>query len=98
MRLLAQLTVGYVAVLVSALAASLIAILVYLRRIGNTLGEVRALLARVRDETAPLGGHLGAVNEASTSVADGMSQAREHLARAADQLAALSGPSEPGAA
>ena len=70
MRLLRTLTLGYLAVLVGALAASLIAILVELRRIGAGLGEVGAALTRVRDHTTPLGGHLQGVQDASVGLAD----------------------------
>jgi hypothetical protein len=70
MQLLRTLTLGYLAVLVAALAASLIAILVELRRIGGGLAEVGAALTRVRDHTAPLGGHLEGVRDASVALAD----------------------------
>ena len=87
MRLLRTLTLGYLAVLVGALAASLIAILVELRRIGAGLGEVGAALTRVRDHTAPLGGHLQGVQDASVGLADRMQAARTSLEHADRALA-----------
>jgi hypothetical protein len=86
-RLLRALTLGYLAVLVAALAASLIAILVELRRIGAGLGEVGAALTRARDRTAPLGGHLQTVQDASVALADRMQAARTSLGHADDALA-----------
>src|ERR687886_121680 len=50
MPLLRTLTLIYAAMLTSALGASLAAILVYLRRIAGTLGEVGAALAVVQQE------------------------------------------------
>ena len=70
MQLVRALTLGYLAVLVAALAGSLIAILVELRRIGGGLAEVGAALTRVRDHTAPLSGHLEAVRDASVALAE----------------------------
>jgi hypothetical protein len=82
MRLLRTLTLGYLAVLVSALAASLIAILVELRRIGAGLADVSAALTRARDHTAPLGGHLQTIQDASAGLADRVQAARTSLEHA----------------
>ena len=82
MRLLVKLTLGYVAVLVPTLAGSLIAILVYLRRISGTLGEVQAGLAKVSEQTAPLNATLGTVQQVTTATADQMAQARTSLQHA----------------
>ena len=87
MRLLRTLTLGYLAVLVAALAASLIGILVELRRIGSGLSEVGAALARVRDHTAPLGGHLQTVQDASVALADRAQAAATSLEHADEALA-----------
>jgi hypothetical protein len=79
MQLLRTLTVGYLGVLVSALAASLIAILVQLRRIDAALGEVADALTLVRDRTAPLEGHLGAIQTATGTFGDRMQAASGSL-------------------
>lgn len=89
MRLLTILTLGYAAVLVGALAASLTAILVYLRRIGAVLGDVRGALSTVRDETAPLEGYLRTVNGAAVAPADRLVGVRETLKRADDHLGTI---------
>lgn len=54
MTVLTVATLVYAAVLVLALAASLITILVYLVRVGRALGEVEEALADVTRESAPL--------------------------------------------
>jgi len=68
-ELLRWLTVAYAAVLVLALAASLIAMLVQLWRIGTVLGEVGTSLRDVATETSPLGGYLKALHETFSDVA-----------------------------
>ena len=87
MRLLRMLTLGYVGVLVSALAASLIAILVQLRRIDAALGDVAGALTLVRDRTAPLEGHLSAVQTATGAFGDRMQAASSSLEAAEKALA-----------
>ena len=87
MQLLRTLTLGYLVVLVGALAASLIAILVELRRIGGGLAEVGAALGRARDHTAPLGGHLESVRDASVALADRTQAAATSLEHADAALA-----------
>lgn len=82
MRLLRALTLAYTAVLVPTLAASLIAILVYLRRIAGTLGEVRAALATVSEQTDPLNATLGTVQQVTIASADRLAEARASLQRA----------------
>src|SRR5438067_11189498 len=77
---LTWVTVIYAIVLVVVLAVSLIAILYYLWSIGTTLGKISAGLAVVRQQTAPLGGHIAAINGALESVRDGLSGALEELA------------------
>lgn len=89
MEVLKVLTWIYVAVLVLALAVSLIAILVYLWRIAGSLGKARAALEAVRDETAPLDEPLEQLQGASGGAAEELSKARESLARADDRLEAL---------
>ena len=68
MELLRWLTVAYAAVLVLALAASLIAILVQLWRIGSVLAQVGASLKDVATTTAPLGAYLKALHDAFADV------------------------------
>ena len=63
MTVLVWATLIWAAVLVLAVAASLLAIWIVLRRIGGTLGEVREALAEVSTRSEPLAGHLGAVDE-----------------------------------
>jgi hypothetical protein len=90
MHLLRTLTIGYLGVLVSALAASLIAILVQLRRIDAALGEVAGTLTLVRDRTAPLEGHLSTVQTATGAFGDRMQAASGSLEtadRALEQVA-----------
>lgn len=54
MELLRVLTLIYAAVLVLALAASLLAVWIYLRRVSRALGNVREALEAARRETGPL--------------------------------------------
>ena len=92
MDLLRKLTLIYTAVLVSALGSSLVAILVQLWRIAGALGEVREVLEEVRDETAPLGGHLQAVHQAVVGTAQGLGDAGARLGRAEAGLGPLAPP------
>jgi|SRR5215212_9418145 septation ring formation regulator EzrA len=89
METLKNLSWIYAAVLVLALAVSLIAILVYLWRIASSLGKARAALEVVRDETALLSEPLEELRDASGGAAEELSRARESLARADDRLEAL---------
>ena len=89
MRLLRALTLIYTAILVSALGASLGAIWIYLRRVANVLGEVRAALAQVRDETVPLGEHLRGLHDASVASGEDLTETRGRLARADERLAEI---------
>ncbi len=89
MEALKNLTWVYAAVLVLALATSLIAILVYLWRIASALGKARTALEAVGDETAPLSEPLEHLRDASSDTAEELSKARESLARADDRLEAL---------
>ena len=89
MKLLRTLTLGYAVVLVLALGASLIAIWVYLRRIGDVLGEVRAALVAVRDATGPLGELLQPLQDVVAGSAAALADAQASLARANDRLSAL---------
>lgn len=84
-------TLMYAIVLVLALAVSLIAILYYLWSIGTTLGKIRAGLLVVRDQTAPLGGHVEAINGALGTVAGDLSAARDDLLAVDGALAQVMG-------
>src|SRR3712207_1054769 len=97
MVLLRNLTLIYTAVLVSALGSSLVAILVQLWRIAGALGEVREVLEDVRNETAPLGGHLQGVHGAVVGTAEGLGEVGARLARVNDGLGTLAppGPAQP---
>ena len=91
MPLLRTLTLIYTAVLTSALGASLAAILVYLRRIAGTLGEVHGALAVVKQETEPLGEHLQRLQDATATPAEGLADAHARLAHADEALSSLTG-------
>jgi hypothetical protein len=88
-NLLTILTLIYVAVLVVALVASLIAIFVYLRRISRTLGEAREALTAVRNATVPLEGHLQSLHDLSTGPAGELQQAEAQMEIANDQLTVI---------
>ena len=81
MAFLTWVTVIYALVLVVVLAVSLITILYYLWSIGTTLGKISAGLGAVRQQTAPLGGHITAINGALETVRDGLGGALDDLAR-----------------
>lgn len=87
MKELRTLTLAYVAILVPTLAASLIAILVYLRRVASSLEQIGEGLSVVNRDTAPLAGHLDGVHAASIQLADGMTEARAHFTNASTELA-----------
>jgi hypothetical protein len=93
MDLLVVLTLGYVAILVLAVAVSLVAILVYLLQIRSALGDTRAALSRVSDETKPLAEHLEALRDASAGSADDMTAVGTMLEEAAERF-----PSQEGSA
>jgi hypothetical protein len=95
MELVRILTLVYVAVLVLALAASLLAIWVYLRRIGAALAEARDALAIAARESSPLESHIQPLRDLAGEMADELAaadsyleEADEHLARIADRLGA----------
>jgi hypothetical protein len=96
MTFLAWVTVVYALVLVVVLAVSLITILYYLWSIGTTLAKIGAGLGVVRQQTAPLGGHITAINGALESVRDGLSGALDDLAHTNAALGTVVG--EPPAA
>jgi hypothetical protein len=95
MAFLTWVTVIYALVLVVVLAVSLIAILYYLWSIGTTLGKIRAGLGVVRDQTAPLGGQIEAINGALGTVAVDLSAARDDLLSTDSALAQVMGEATP---
>ena len=90
---LTWITVIYAVVLVLVLAVSLSTILYYLWSIGTTLGKISGGLAVVRHQTAPLGGHISAINGALQSVGEGLGGALEDLAGTNAALGTLVGES-----
>lgn len=63
MELLRLVTLVYAGVLVLALAVSLTAVLVYLRRIASALAETRRSLRLIRESTTSLEQHLAPAAE-----------------------------------
>lgn len=86
MELLRTLTLIYAAVLVIALAVSLIAILVWLIRIGRALGEVKSALITVADNTRPLEQFFTPLGDGPDRAEDDLKHARAALARADERL------------
>ena len=89
MRLLTWLTIIYAVVLVLALAASLITIFIYLWRIGSALALVEGALGQAERNTAPLKGHVEAINGGLTSVGEGLTLVDRHLASVDTSLGAV---------
>lgn len=85
-QLLTWLTLIYLAVLVLALALSLIAIFVYLWKIGSALVGVELALVQTKSNTAPLKGHLDAINGGLIGVRDGLGLVDNHLASTDESL------------
>lgn len=94
---LAWVTVVYAGVLVVVLACSLIAIFYYLWSIGTTLAKIGAGLGIVRQQSAPLGGYIGAINGALTTVSTGFTSALDDLADVNGALGSVLGDPEPRA-
>ena len=86
MELLTWLTVIYLVVLVVALAASLIAIFVYLWKIGSALAGVERALVQTKANTQPLAGHIEAINGGLVGVRDGLMLVDDHLASTTGSL------------
>ncbi len=96
MDLLRILTLIYIAILVLALAVSLITILVFLRRISKNLGQVQDKLQTVRELTQPLAGPIGMLKDVAGGAANGLSQTKDQLTRADGQLAMVADQSGSG--
>jgi hypothetical protein len=93
-ELLTWATVVYALVLVVVLAVSLATIWYYLWSIGTTLGKIRDGLLIVRDQTAPLGGHVTAINGALDRAAGGFGGALDDLAATDAALGELAGEAD----
>lgn len=89
MELLRILTLIYAAVLVLALAASLVAIWVLLRRAAGALNEAKLALLRVQRESAPLQGYLAPLRDGVGAVAEELNTADAQLEQADQRLCAL---------
>ena len=81
--ILVVVTVLYAAVLVAALAATLITIAVYLWRISAMLERVRSALGEVRERTTPLRQDLDGVSRLTQDHVEEFEQATIALERAA---------------
>lgn len=89
MELLRLVTLVYAGVLVLALAVSLTAIWVYLRRIAGALGGAREAFSRVATETEHLDPNLHPLRDLSREAAEEMSAAESALESADERLSAL---------
>ncbi|CAN5648993.1 hypothetical protein BH23GEM3_BH23GEM3_11420 [soil metagenome] len=89
MELLRILTLIYAGVLILALAASLIAIWVLLRRTAGALAEAKRLLLRVEHQTAPLRDHIEPLRDGAGAVAEALDTAGTQLEEADQRLSAL---------
>ena len=96
-ELLTWLTVGYVVVLVLVLAATLIAILYYLRKIGGTLGQIAEGLSVVERQTAPLAEKIDAINGGLGAIGAGLAGAADELAGTDQLLASVAGEASEAA-
>ena len=77
--LLTRLTLGLVAVVVVVLAGHLILIAAALIRANRNLTKLVGGLEAIRDNTAPLGADLTAINGAAVALRDGLLAVDEHL-------------------
>ena len=76
---LTRITLGLVAVIVVTLAGHLILIAAALIRANRNLTKLVGGLEAVRDNTAPLGADLTAINGAAVALRDGLLAVDEHL-------------------
>ncbi len=77
--LLTRLTFGLVAVVVGLLATYLILIAAALIRANRNLQKLVGGLEAIRDNTAPLGADLTAINGAAVALRDGLLAVDQHL-------------------
>lgn len=92
MQILTTLTLIYAAVLVAALAVSLIAIWLYLRRTGNALAEAASALDEVKEKSAELASRLSDV-EVRQEAFDRFGEAERSMEEAEAILGRISGRS-----
>lgn len=97
MELLRTLTLIHAGVLVLALAASLTAIWIELRRIAAALGGTRAALAMVEERTRPLDEGIRPFARDLERASRSLQDARARLAWADDRLNELPEPAGAGA-
>ncbi|MBA3336236.1 MAG: hypothetical protein H0T49_01565 [Chloroflexia bacterium] len=76
---LTRITVGLVSVIVVVLAGHLILIAAALIRANRNLAKLVGGLEAIRDNTAPLGDDLTAINGAAIALRDGLTAVDEHL-------------------
>ncbi len=89
MEVLRLLSLIYAGVLVLALAVSLIAVLIYLRRIGGVLAETRRSLSLTQQRTLPLEEHLAPLSAETIRIRAATADADEDLMEANEQLTTL---------
>lgn len=94
MQVLTVLTAVYAGLLVLVLAASLIAILVFLRRIGGLLGDVGDTLAQALDDLVPLESHMRRLKAPCDECADELARVEESLSGVRERLEEIARPSE----
>ncbi|MBI4504724.1 MAG: hypothetical protein HY691_04255 [Chloroflexi bacterium] len=88
---LTGLTVAYAIILILVLAVSLIAIAATLWRIGSSLAQIAQGVGLVERQTAPLAGHMAALNDGLAAVRATLHSATGHLAATDAQLAGVLG-------
>lgn len=77
--LLTRVTVGMVSVIVAVLAGHLILVAAALFRANRNLSKLVGGLEAIRDNTAPLGADLTAINGAAVALRDGLAAVDEHV-------------------
>ncbi len=77
--LLTRLTFGLTGVIVVVLAVHLILIAAALIRANRNLAKLTGGLEAIRDNTAPLGNDLTTINDAASTLRDGLLAVDEHL-------------------
>jgi hypothetical protein len=88
-RLLIWVTLAYAAVLVLAVAGTLLLIWLNLFRARSALQQIGAALQIVADATAPLGGYLDGAPPLTSQLADEVARATTHLQHLNEVLDAM---------
>jgi uncharacterized protein YoxC len=94
MQLLTILTLIYIGILILALAVSLIAIWVHLRRVDGALEEAAHALQEIGNKSEPLEGYMQKLLETWGEAAEDIQQAEAGLTGANEHLEALERRSE----